>query len=150
MLWLKSFYPNKNTMKLISNYYKLKQEVKEWFTKYYYEACYSDYLDDGYWIGNGDILWISDIFVSLENIIYLAEHQIPLDIFTDWYWYSVEEGVVNMQSYIKIRGTWDHDYFLSFQKEQEEKRKSPEFQKESQDRLEDMYAKWLTILAKYL
>lgn len=143
-------------MNTVQQYYKLKDDIRTDFIKYFYsdedgEDAYLDYLDDRdiYWIGNGNVLGISDIFINLEDIIYVLEHGIDRWILLDWYWETLENPI-NLPSYIKIRADWTHEDFLIFQEHQEKKRNDPEYKAQVDAEMKKIWDEWVEKLNKYI
>lgn len=122
---------------------KLKSDYRTFFINYWYKDEAYDYMDDNniYWIGNWHILACSDIFVSLEQIEDILRFNIDMDIFYDWYWWSVEEeeNRVNLENYSKIRWKGTHEDFLAFQIEQEKKRNDPEYKAQVEAELKKIW-----------
>lgn len=142
-------------MKIIKDYYKLKDNIRIEFIKYFYQDeewekdVYLDYLDDKdiYWLGN--ILAISDAFFKLEDIIYVFEHKIDRWILLDWYWEPNPDNV-NLENYIKIRADWEHEDFLKFQEAQEKLRNDPEHQKKVEAELKKIWDEWIDRINRHI
>lgn len=130
-------------MKILKDYYKLKDDIRTAFIKYYYKDeewekdVYLDYLDDpneGYWIGWGNVMGIGDIFVDLEDIILIFEHKIPRDIFLDWYWHSVENELdhrkINLKTYASFCKWATHEQIMEDLDKDHAKRQTPEHKAE--------------------
>jgi len=135
-------------------YKNLQEELLRWMCKYYFEEPDEIDIRESYWIGGGTILWISDIFVNMEDIIYLATNNVPRDTFCDWYWHTVENHDnhlrCNIQSYIKLRGDWTHEEFIKFQEDQHAKRQAPEYKKKVKEELEKSWDDGIAKLEKHI
>lgn len=110
---------------LKTKYNKLQQDCAEWFCKWYYDDVDEDepdfwkfYLSDAYWIGEGTVLWVWDMFINMEDIVFLYEINADRDVFHDWYWWSVEQEhkSINLKNYINLRVTNTHDEIVEFYK----------------------------------
>jgi len=121
--------------KIISQYHKLKQDLRTEFIKYFYDEeqeyiqYYLDDSNEGYWIGWWNTLWIWDCFFDLEDVIFVFEHNVPCWHLLDWYWWYIDEAHedfrVNLNNYVSIRWNLTHEDFLAWITESERKRKDP-------------------------
>lgn len=52
-----------------------------------------------YWIGNhpGGLIEISDMFVSMSDILYDIDNDVPKDQYYDWYWKSVDRAEMGIK-----------------------------------------------------
>lgn len=79
---------------------RLKSNFKEICNRYLEEFCnrhdYAYHPED--WIGGevGGIIEIADMFVTMDNIRYDVDNDIPTDKFSDWYWNSVEHSELGL------------------------------------------------------
>ena len=101
-----------NTSNLIS-FNQHTDRMKKWVyicNEYLKEFCnrhdYAYQPED--WIGGevGEIIEIADMFVTMDDIRYDVDNNIPTDKFSDWYWNSVEHSelgltYMNYPSYCK-------------------------------------------------
>lgn len=144
-------------MKIITDYYQLKDNIRTEFIKYWYADeeepdNWLDYLADPnewYWIGNWNVMGISDAFFNLEDIIYVLEHSVPRDILLDWYWETLEDHT-NLPTYLKIRGEWEHEDFLKFQEAQKKKRLDPKEKARVKKELDEIWDKGMKELEKII
>lgn len=144
-------------MKIIKDYYKLKDNIRIEFIKYFYQDeegekdIYIDYLDDRdiYWIGNWNILAIADAFFSLEDIVYTLENSVDRWILLDWYWETLEDHI-NLPIYIKMRWDGTHDDYKTFQEAQEKLRNDPEHQKKVEAELKKIWDDGMKNIEKYI
>ena len=105
------FMNNKGEMSVIKNDYSLKRSWKALCDKYLKKFC--DKHDYDYvfemWVANdpGTICMIGDMFVSMDNIRYDIDNDIPEEYFERWYWKSLEvyelvgEKYMNYESFCK-------------------------------------------------
>lgn len=143
--------------KILDNLDKSKKELAEFFYEYYFQEK-PDEFDDLYWIGWDSCLWVWDIFVNLDDIVEIIRHHIPREVFSDWYDYLLEQWYidedirdrVNLFSYAKIRGDGTHENYLSFQKQQERIRATPEHKAQVEAELKKIWDEWLEKLRKYI
>ena len=127
-------------------YDDVKSTFREYFIQYFFWEDFeeSDLNDiDTYWIGWGATLSISDHYVSFETIKDIIKLEIPLDIYFDWYDYSLDNEYINIESYFKIRCNGTHEDFLQFKKEQEERWNSVEHQAETEKILQELKDKFI-------
>lgn len=132
---------------------KLKSDYRTFFINYWYKDEAYDYIDDNniYWIGNWHILACSDIFVSLEQMEDILRFNIVMDIFYDWYWWSIEEeNRVNLENYSKIRWKGTHEDFIAFQTEQEKKRNKPEYKAQVEAELKKIWDDWIDRINRHI
>lgn len=142
-------------MKIIKQYYKLKDDIRTEFIKYFYldeeweKDVYLDYLDDRdiYWLWN--ILFIADICLNLEDVIYCLEHNVGRWILLDWYWETLEDPI-NLPSYIKIRADGAHDDYIKFQEAQEKLRNDPEHKAKVEAELKKIYDEGIAKINKHI
>lgn len=150
-------------MKILKDYYKLKDNIRTAFIKYFYEDeddeenTYLYYLHDmneGYWIGWGNVMGIGDIFVDLEDIILIFEHKIPRDIFLEWYWHSVENELdhqrINLKTYASFRKWATHEQILEDLDKEHDKRQTPEHKAKMEAESKKIYDEAIRRLNKHI
>lgn len=150
-------------MKILKDYYKLKDNIRAEFIKYFYQDeeweknVYLDYLHDpneGYWIGWGNAMGIGDIFVDLEDIILIFESNIPRDIFLDWYWFQVEKEEhqrITLYHYAQMRWSGKtHEEIIKLLDEDNEKRQTPEHKAEVEASLKKIWDDGVNELNKHI
>ena len=58
------------------------------------------------WICNdvGEIAFFGDYVINFSDIVYIVDNDVPVDIFVNWYWFSVEyeKCKINLQNYFKL------------------------------------------------
>lgn len=89
------FYPhNKGEMIVTKNNCSLKSEWQKLCDKYLKKFCdkHEYTYDPDCWVANdpGTIANIGDMFVSIGNIRYDIDNDIPEEKFEKWYWKSLE------------------------------------------------------------
>ena len=59
-------------------------------------------IDEDCWVGDdpGTIAMISDMFVSMDNIRYDVDNNIPIETYEEWYWKSLEVYELTEQNYM--------------------------------------------------
>lgn len=128
-------------MSILKQYQEVKDSFREYFIRYLMGEDFeeSDLHDvDTYWIGWGSTLAINDYYVSFEDIKDIIEYSIPLDTWHDWYNYCLDDEYINLMSYVNIRQAWTHEDFVKFQEEQDRLRETPEYQAETEKRLQEI------------
>lgn len=128
-------------MSILKQYQEVKDSFREYFIRYLMGEDFeeTDLLDINiYWIANGSTLSINDYYVDLETIKDIIEHSIPLDVFHDWYWYSVDENRINLLNYINFRQAGSHEEYLAWNEEQDRIRNSHEYQEKAEKRLQEI------------
>lgn len=121
------FINNKGEMIVIKNNYLLKSEWQILCNMYLKKFCdkheYS-YDPDG-WVANdpGTICMIGDMFVSMDNIRYDIDNDIPEEMFEKWYWKSLDvyelvgEKFMNYENFCKgCPDYWTEDKLESIRK----------------------------------
>ena len=106
--------PDSNTEQTTEHSQKTKQERwNDICNEYLKEFCDKhewQYEPDMWVAGNiGTIVMIGDMFVSMNNIRYDVDNNIPTDYFAKWYWKSIEiseltdgaENYMNYENYCK-------------------------------------------------
>lgn len=135
-----------NKTKILTEYSKVKDMFREYYIRYFFAENFEEYVlndPDIHWIGGGSTLAINDHYVSFEVIKDIIEFDIPVCTFFDWYDYSLDNDYVNIESYFKIRGKGTHEDFVEFQKEQDRKRNSPEYQAETEKIMQGLKDKYI-------
>ena len=74
---------------ICNEYVRLFIEKHELESKYY----------EDYWIANdpGTIICISDMYISMDDIRYDIDNDIPKEKFEEWYWESLRRHEYNIQ-----------------------------------------------------
>ena len=74
---------------ICNEYVRLFIEKHELESKYY----------EDYWIANdpGTIICISDMYISMDDIRYDIDNDIPKEKFEEWYWTSVDRAENGLQ-----------------------------------------------------
>ena len=118
---------NKGEMTVIKNNYSLKSEWQELCNKYLKKFCekHEYTYEEDCWVANdpGTIANIGDMFVSMENIRYDLDNDIPEEYFEKWYWKSLEvyelvgEKFMNYENFCKgCPDYWTEDKLESIRK----------------------------------
>lgn len=102
---------NKGEMTVIKNNYSLKSEWQELCNKYLKKFCdkHEYEYEPDCWVANnpGTIACVNDMFVSMEDIRYDIDNDIPEEYFEKWYWKAVDvyglsgEKFMNYASFCK-------------------------------------------------
>lgn len=98
--------PNKEYDGLKKSEYqgRLKSNWKEICNRYLKEFCerHGYKYEPDMWVGSdpGTIIEVSDMFVSMENIRYDVDNEVPVDYFSDWYWKSIELGELGVEHWM--------------------------------------------------
>ena len=62
------------------------------------------------WIGDvvGEIALFGDYVINFSDIVYIVDNDVPVDIFVNWYWFSVEyeQCKINLQNYFKLESDY--------------------------------------------
>jgi hypothetical protein len=118
---------NKGEMIVTKNNYSLKSEWKELCNKYLKKFCDKhEYIYEAdCWVASdpGTIANIGDMFVSMENIRYDLDNDIPEEYFEKWYWKALEvyelvgEKFMNYENFCKgCPDYWTEDKLESIRK----------------------------------
>lgn len=118
---------NQGEMIVIKNNYSLKLEWRILCNKYMKNFCekHNYEYSPACWVADdpGTIANIGDMFVSMENIRYDIDNNIPEEYFEKWYWKSVEvyelvgEKFMNYESFCKgCPDYWTEDKLDSIRK----------------------------------
>ena len=118
---------NKGEMIVTKNNYSLKSEWQELCNKYLKKFCekHEYTYEPDCWVANdpGTIANIGDMFVSMENIRYDLDNDIPEENFEKWYWKSLEvyelvgEKFMNYENFCKgCPDYWTEDKLESIRK----------------------------------
>ena len=118
---------NKGEMIVIKNNYSLEKEWKILCNKYLKKFCdkHGYAYEQDCWVSNnpGTIANIGDMFVSMDNIRYDIDNDIPEEKFEKWYWKSLEvyelvgEKFMNYESFCKgCPDYWSEDKLESIRK----------------------------------
>lgn len=100
---------------LKTQYNKLQQDCAKWFATFYFNDGEDDdvewNLKEAYWIWEGTVLSIGDVFINMEDIVFLEEIDSEVSLFRDWYWWSVEQEhtSVKLKTYVSMRVTMTHE-----------------------------------------
>lgn len=132
-----------------------KDKLRKEFIEYWYGDDWKDYLDDQdiYWTGH--VLCISDIFVSMEDIVTVFENKIPHEIFNTWYWHSVENELdhrrINLWHYAQMRWACKtHEQIMDDMDKENERRQTPDYKAQCEKDLKELYDKGMEELQKYI
>lgn len=118
---------NKGEMIVTKNNYSLKSEWQELCNKYLKKFCekHEYTYEADCWVANdpGTIANIGDMFVSMENIRYDLDNDIPEEYFEKWYWKALEvyelvgEKFMNYENFCKgCPDYWTEDKLESIRK----------------------------------
>lgn len=118
---------NKGEMTVIKNNYSLRSEWQELCNKYLKKFCEKhEYpYEEDCWVASdpGTIANIGDMFVSMENIRYDIDNNIPEEHFEKWYWKSLDvyelvgEKFMNYENFCKgCPDYWTEDKLESIRK----------------------------------
>ena len=118
---------NKGELVVTKNNYSLMNAWKEICNKYLKKFCdkHEYTYESDCWIHNdpGTIANIGDLFVSMENIRYDIDNDIPEEKFEKWYWKSLEvyelvgEKYMNYENFCKgCPDYWTEDKLESIRK----------------------------------
>ena len=105
------FMNNKGELIVIKNNYLLKSEWQILCSMYLRKFCdkHEYEYEPDCWVANnpGTIACVNDMFVSMEDIRYDVDNDIPEEYFEKWYWKSVDvyglvgEKFMNYASFCK-------------------------------------------------
>lgn len=80
-------------------YRKIRQDWEDICTKYVNAFIKKHNIEDDswYWVGNnpGTILCICDYFISMDDLRYDIDNNIPEEKFDEWYWKSIDSSFQN-------------------------------------------------------
>lgn len=118
---------NKGEMIVTKNNYSLKSEWQELCNKYLKKFCdkHEYTYEADCWVASdpGTIANIGDMFVSMENIRYDLDNDIPEEYFEKWYWKALEvyelvgEKFMNYENFCKgCPDYWTEDKLESIRK----------------------------------
>ena len=118
---------NKGEMIVTKNNYSLKSEWQELCNKYLKKFCekHEYTYEPDCWVASdpGTIANIGDMFVSMENIRYDLDNNIPEEYFEKWYWKSLDvyelvgEKFMNYENFCKgCPDYWTEDKLESIRK----------------------------------
>lgn len=121
------FMNNKGELIVIKNNYLLKSEWQILCSMYLRKFCdkHEYTYEPDCWVANnpGTIACVNDMFVSMEDIRYDIDNDIPEESFEKWYWKSLEvyelvgEKFMNYENFCKgCPDYWTEDKLESIRK----------------------------------
>ena len=98
------FMNNKGELIVIKNNYLLKSEWQILCSMYLRKFCdkHKYTYEPDCWVANnpGTIACVNDMFVSMEDIRYDIDNDIPEEYFEKWYWKAVDVYSLTEQKYM--------------------------------------------------
>jgi hypothetical protein len=98
------------TKTIVEDYYKLCNT----FFKRFYKEIYGedqDYFNDEIitYKGYPHMVYIWDMYLSIEDIRMCEEYNIPMQLLVEWYWKVIEEDIkINLYNYFITHHTNDN------------------------------------------
>lgn len=86
---------------MLKQYEKACQQLAEEFIRKVFNELYDE--EDSHWIGNiiGEVLYINDHFIGMDNIANYFRYQFTPEEFFEWYDLNMETGI--SMNYFKKR-----------------------------------------------